>query len=204
MPSPLAVTGDPAADALVNDEPLALLIAMLLDQQISIEQAFRGPARLVDRLAAPLAAATIAHLDPDVLVEVVSRQPALHRFPRAMAQRIQDLCRVVADDWDGDAGRLWRDAGTAQLVHRRLVALPGFGDEKARILLAVLAKRFGIRPAGWERWSAPFSDDEPRSVADVDGPEALARVKAWKAVQRAAGRSKADPPARPADLGGSG
>jgi uncharacterized HhH-GPD family protein len=194
VPSPLAVTGDPDADALVNDEPLALLIAMLLDQQVSIELAFRGPARLVERLGGRLEAHRIAEMDPDAFAAVAAAKPALHRFPRAMAQRIQALCGAIAQRCDGDAAALWHDVEPAEEVHRRLVALPGFGDEKARILLAVLAKRFGVRPDGWEQAAAPFGDDQPRSVADIDGPAALARVKAWKAAQRAAGRSKADPP----------
>lgn len=194
MVTPLAVTGEAAADELVNRDPLALLIAMLLDQQITIEMAFRGPARLAERLGGRLDARAIAAMDPGEVAAVVAAKPALHRFPSSMARRIHALCAVVADELDGDAGRLWRDVASGEELHHRLVALPGYGDEKARILLAVLGKRFGLRPPGWRTWSAPFSDDEPRSVADVDGPEALARVKAWKQIQRAAGRSKSDLP----------
>lgn len=197
MVTPLAVTGEPAADELVNRDPLALLIAMLLDQQITIEMAFRGPVRLAERLGGCLDAHVIAAMDPDEVVAVVAAKPALHRFPSSMARRIHALCVVVADELEGDAGRLWRDVASGEELHHRLVALPGYGDEKARILLAVLGKRFGLRPPGWQTWSAPFSDDEPRSVADVDGPEALARVKAWKQIQRAAGRSKSDLPPPP-------
>jgi uncharacterized HhH-GPD family protein len=193
VPTPLAVTGDPSADKLVNSDPLALLIAMLLDQQISIELAFRGPARLAERLGGHLDASAIASEDPEAFLAIVADKPALHRFPRSMAGRIQALCAHVADNLDGDAGSLWRDAGSGAELHQRLVHLPGFGDEKARILLAVLAKRFGVTPDGWEIWAAPFDDDQPRSVADIDGPDALARVKAWKQRQRAAGRSKSDP-----------
>lgn len=195
MTTPLAVTGDPDADALVASDPLALLIAMLLDQQISIQLAFLGPARLRERLGGRLDAAAIAAADPSAFAAVVAGKPALHRFPRSMAGRIQDLCAHVATELEGDAARLWRDVPPGPELHRRLAALPGFGDEKARILLAVLAKRFGVRPDGWQAAAAPFGDDEPRSVADIDGPEALARVKAWKQRQRAAGRSKSDPPA---------
>jgi uncharacterized HhH-GPD family protein len=191
VPTPLAVTGDPEADALVNRDPLALL----LDQQISIELAFQGPARLAERLGGGLDPADIAASDPERFAALVAQRPALHRFPLAMAGRIQELSRHLVRGWDGDASRLWREAADAEELYRRLVDLPGFGDEKARILLAVQAKRFGLRPAGWEHWAAPFSDDQPRSVADIDGPEALARVKAWKQAQRAAGRSKSDPPA---------
>lgn len=194
MTTPLAVTGDPDADALVAGDPLALLVAMLLDQQISIQLAFLGPARLRERLGGRLDAGAIAWMDPIDFAEVVAAKPALHRFPRSMASRIQELCAHVASELEGDPARLWRGAPSGAELHRRLAALPGFGDEKARILLAVLAKRFGVRPPGWEAAAAPFGDDEPRSVADVDGPEALARVKAWKQRQRSAGRSKTDPP----------
>ena len=194
MPTPLAVTGDAAADALVNSDAAALLIAMLLDQQIPIEQAFAGPARLAQRLGGRLDVEHVAGMDPDRFAGIVSQRPAVHRFPRSMAGRIQALCRVVTTELGGDAVALWRDVPEAGELHRRLTELPGFGDEKARILIAVLGKRFGVRPAGWQQWSAPFSDDQPRSVADVDGPEALARVRDWKRTQRAAGRSKVDPP----------
>jgi uncharacterized HhH-GPD family protein len=194
MRGTLAATGDPGCDDLVNTDPLALVIGMLLDQQMPIEWAFRGPARLAARLGDHLDPAAIAALDPDAFVALAAERPAIHRFPRAMAQRIQALCAVVVADLEGDVSRLWRDAPSAEALHQGLVALPGFGDEKARILIAVLAKRFGIRPDGWERWADPFDDDEPRSVADIDGPDALARVRAWKAAQRAAGRSKTDPP----------
>jgi uncharacterized HhH-GPD family protein len=190
----LAPTGDAECDELVNTDPLALVIAMLLDQQMPIEWAFRGPARLAARLGGHLDPAAIAAMDPDAFAALAAERPAIHRFPRAMARRIQALCAAVVADLHSDASGLWREAASAEALHHRLVALPGFGDEKARILLAVLAKRFGVRPDGWERWASPFDDDEPRSVADIDGPDALARVRAWKATQRAAGRAKTDPP----------
>lgn len=195
MPTPLAVTGDAATDELVNRDPLALLIAMLLDQQIPIAWAFRGPARLAERMGGRLDPAEIAAADPDRFATLVAAKPALHRYPRAMAERIQVLCRVIVEEWGGDPAALWSGVATGEELHRRLDALPGFGDEKARILVAVLGKRFGLRPVGWEQAAAPFSDEEPRSVADIDGADALERVKAWKAAQRAAGRGKADPPA---------
>jgi len=192
MTGTLAITGDPDADRLLNTDPLALLIGMLLDQQIPMEWAFMGPARLVDRLGGPLDAARIADTDPDEFVELVRTKPALHRFPASMAKRIQDLCRHLVDVHDGDAAAVWRDVRSGAELLDRLRDLPGYGDEKARIFVAILAKRFGVRPPGWEEAAGPFADDTPRSVADIDSPEALTRVRDWKKAQKARGRSKAD------------
>lgn len=188
----LAVTGDADADALVNTDPLALLVGMLLDQQVPMAWAFRGPATLRTRLG-HLDATRIADLAPDELLAVASAPPAIHRFPKAMAARIGELCRHVVDAYDADASRIWTGAADGADLLDRLRAMPGYGDEKARIMVAILGKRFGVRPAGWEAAAGPFADDVPRSVADIDGPEALARVRAWKKAQKAAGRSKADP-----------
>ncbi len=193
-PGTLAVTGDADADALVNTDPLALLVGMLLDQQVPMSWAFRGPATLRARLG-HLDAARIADLAPDELLAVASGPPAIHRYPKAMAARIGELCRFVADTHDADAARIWTDAADGADLLERLRALPGYGDEKARIMVAILGKRFGVRPDGWEAAAGPFADGVPRSVADIDGPEALARVRAWKQAQKAAGRSKADPSA---------
>lgn len=188
----LAVTGDEAADALVNTEPLALLLAMLLDQQIPMEWAFKSPVRLAERLGGELDAAAVADMDPADLEAAFSAKPALHRFPAAMARRAHALCRHVAENYDGDAGAVWGTAGTGRELYDRVRALPGYGDEKSMIFLAILAKRFAVRPDGWGDCAGPFADDTPRSVADIDGPEALARVRAWKKEQKAAGRSKQD------------
>ena len=186
----LAVTGDEATDRLVNEDPLALLLGMLLDQQIPMEWAFMGPRRLADRLGSDLDAHDISARDPEAFAALVKAKPALHRFPGSMAQRMQALCRHVADRYDGDAAAVWADANTGEELFGRLRDLPGYGDEKARILTAVLAKRFGVRPDGWQEQAGAFSDDEPRSVADIDGPEALQRVRAWKKEQKARGRKK--------------
>ena len=185
----LAVTGDDAADGLVNNEPLALLLAMLLDQQIPMEWAFKSPSRLAERLGGELDAAAIAAMDPADLEAVFGTKPALHRFPAAMARRAHELCRHLDEHYDGDAGRCG-PAGSGQELYDRVRALPGYGDEKSMIFLAILAKRFAVRPDGWDGYAGPFADDTPRSVADIDGPEALARVRAWKKEQKAAGRSK--------------
>lgn len=187
---PLPVTGDPDADRLLADDPLALLLGMLLDQQVPMEWAFRGPATLRARLG-HLDAARIAAMDPEALEAAFRRKPALHRYPKAMARRARELCRHVVEAYGGDPSRIWRD-GSADEVLDRLRSLPGYGDEKAKILLAVLGKRFGVAPAGWEAAAAPFSDAAPRSVADVDSPEALARVREFKQARKAAGRTKAD------------
>lgn len=191
-PPAIPITGDPEADRLLEDDPLALLIGMLLDQQVPMEWAFRGPATLRERLGGELDATTIADMDRDEFVALCSRTPAVHRFPASMGERIQALCRVVADDYDGDAARIWHGAADAADLARRLRALPGYGAEKTRIFVAILAKRLGVRPEGWEEVASPFSDGEPRSVADVDSAEALEAVRAWKKAAKAAGRSKSD------------
>ncbi|MEM9467407.1 MAG: HhH-GPD-type base excision DNA repair protein [Actinomycetota bacterium] len=188
----LWITGEPEFDDLVNTDPLALLIGMLLDQQIAIELAFRGPARLRERLEGRFDAATIAGWDPDEFAGICTQKPALHRFPGSMATRIQELCAHVVETYDGDAGRIWKRRRSAETVAANLAAVPGYGDEKVRILIAVLAKRFGVRPPGWEAASAPFGDDRPRSVADMGSAEERSAVREWKKAQKAAGRSKAD------------
>ena len=185
-----APTGTPEADELVRTEPLALLIGMLLDQQISIELAFTGPYRLRERLG-DLDAALVASQDPEELAAVFSTKPALHRFPAAMSKRAQALCQYLVDEHGGSAV-LWSDGPTARVLHQRISSLPGFGDEKTMILLAVLGKRFGVRPRGWKQHAGPFADNEPRSVADMDSEAGRARVREWKKQQRAEGRTKQD------------
>ena len=188
-PGTLAITGDEAADLLLNTDPLALLVGMLLDQQVPMEWAFKGPATLVDRLG-HLEVATVAEMDPEAFLEACSTKPAIHRFPRSMAGRIQDLCRHIVDHHGGDAAEVWTGAADGPDLANRLQALPGYGAEKTKLFVAILAKRMGHRPDGWEVAAGPFADDEPRSVADIDGPEALATVRAWKKAQKAAGKTK--------------
>lgn len=192
MGGTLAVTGDARADQLLNDDPLALLIGMLLDQQIAIELAFMGPSRLAERLGGGLDAHRIAGMDPDEFVEIVRTKPALHRFPAAMGGRIQEMCRHLVEEYDGDAAAIWRRVRSAATLRERLAALPGFGPEKVKIFTAVLAKRFDRRPAGWEGVAGVFADDELRSVADLDSPEALRRLRERRRALKAAGRTKAD------------
>jgi uncharacterized HhH-GPD family protein len=185
------ITGDPAADQLLIDDPLALLIGMLLDQQVPMSWAFRGPASLSARLGG-LDATKIASMAEDDVVAAFRDKPALHRFPGSMGKRTHALCCVIVDEYDGDAASIWRGVDDPKVVLARLEALPGYGTEKAKILLAVLGKRFGLAPAGWEKVAKPFGDATPRSAADVDSPEALQRVRAWKKEQKAKGKTKAE------------
>ncbi|MBI00044.1 MAG: Fe-S cluster assembly protein HesB [Acidimicrobiaceae bacterium] len=187
----LVITGDDDADLLLNTDPLALLIGMLLDQQVPMEWAFKGPATLQKRLG-HLDPAAIAEMDPEVFLEACRAKPAIHRFPKSMAGRIQDLCRHIVDHHGGDAADVWVGAADSTDLTQRLRDLPGYGAEKTSIFVAILAKRMGHRPDGWETAAGPFADDTPRSVADIDGPEALASVRAWKKAQKAAGKSKQD------------
>ena len=176
----LPVTGDPEADKLLADDPLALTIGMLLDQQVPMEWAFSGPLRLRDKLGGRLDAAEIAALDPATLEAMFKGPPALHRYPGAMAKRTQALSQYLVDNYGGDAAAVWTDVDDGAELLRRVRALPGFGADKSKIFTAMLAKRFGVRPPGWEQATAPFSDDQPRSVADIDSPETLQRVRSWK------------------------
>jgi len=192
MQGDLAITGNPEADELLNTDPLALLIGMLLDQQVPMEWAFVGPYRLAERLGT-LDAAAIAAADPGELTAVFTAKPALHRYPANMAKRTQALCRHIVDHYGGDAARVWVGVRTGPELSDNLRSLPGYGDEKAKIFMAILAKRFGHTPSGWAELAAPFSDDTPRSVADIDGPDRLQQVRAFKKAMKAKGRGKADP-----------
>lgn len=189
----IPITGDLASDMLLQDEPLALLLGMLLDQQVPMEWAFRGPATLKERLGDSLDAAQIAAMTEDDVVAVCCEKPAVHRFPAAMGRRIHALCIDLVEHYDGDAARLWSDHPTADVLYSRLRGLPGYGDEKSKIFMSILAKRLGVTTDGWEAVAAPFSDDEPRSVADVDSEENLARVREWKKMMKAAKKAKSDP-----------
>lgn len=183
------ITGDAEADGLINGDATALLIGMLLDQQVPMEWAFAGPATLRRRLR-HLDARRIAAMDEDDVVAVCCAKPAIHRFPAVMGRRIHALCDALTDHYGGSAEAVWADASTGAELYARLSRLPGFGDEKSRIFVAMLAKRFGIRPPGWELAAGVFADGQPRTVADAFDAEALARVKQWKRVQREAGRDK--------------
>jgi uncharacterized HhH-GPD family protein len=191
MNGTLAVTGKPDADALLNRDPLALLLGMLLDQQVPMEWAFAAPHSLEQRLG-HLDVTRIVDAGPEALTAAFCAKPALHRYPASMATRAYALCQHLADHYAAQPGALWEQVETGDDLYRRLRALPGFGDEKAKIFMAVLAKRCGIAPSGWAELALPFSDVTPRSVADIDGPEALQRVRAWKKQQKAKGKGKQD------------
>jgi uncharacterized HhH-GPD family protein len=187
-------TGDDEADRLLESDPLALLIGFVLDQQVTLQKAFSGPLELKRRIGT-LDAAAIAAMDTAELESVFARRPALHRFPGNMARRTQALCEAIVRDYGGDASRVWREAKSGRDLEHRLLALPGIGEMKAKTILAVLGKRFGVRPPGWE-------DVAPRhpSLGDVDSPETLASYQAGKRAHKAELRAKAaaaDGPAAP-------
>jgi uncharacterized HhH-GPD family protein len=183
-PDKLHFTGDDEADALLAEEPLALLIGFVLDQQVSVQKAFSGPLELKRRVGS-LDPAHIAGMDSGELDRVFRERPALHRYPGTMAERTQELCAAVASEYGGDAGRVWTEAATGADLQRRLLDLPGIGPMKARSLIAILGKRFGIRPPGWE----DVAPTHP-TLGDVDSPQALeayqAKKRAYKASLKAA------------------
>jgi uncharacterized HhH-GPD family protein len=183
-PHRLYFTGNDEADALIADEPLALLIGFVLDQQVPVQKAFTGPLELKRRLGS-LEAAQIAEADPNELDRIFREKPALHRYPGTMAERTQDLAAAVLSDYDGDAARIWKDAESGADLQDRLLALPGIGPMKARSLVAILIKRFGVRPPGWEE----VLPKHP-TLGDVDSLEALEayqeKKRAYKASLKAA------------------
>ena len=182
MAPDLRLAQDPDADALLTNDPLALLMGMLLDQQFPLEWAFRAPWRLAQRMErTSLDVAEIAGYDPEAFVKLMAGPPALHRYPAAMAERVQALCRLVVEQYGGDAAALWRTAGTGKELLARLRALPGFGEQKARIFVALLGKQLGVRPEGWREVAGPYGEDgSRRSAADVNDAETLAEVRAFK------------------------
>jgi uncharacterized HhH-GPD family protein len=184
------VTGDAAVDQLLTDDPLALVIAMVLDQQVPMERAFSSPFDLRERLGRPLDAAALASMDPEALAAVFSERPALHRFPKSMAGRVQAVCGVIVDSYGGDAAAIWTTAADGRELLDNVKALPGFGEQKSKIFIALLGKQLGVRPPGWEKAAFPYGDSGSfRSVADIDSPEALAKVRQYK--QRAKAKAKA-------------
>jgi uncharacterized HhH-GPD family protein len=172
-------TGDVEADELLSGDPLALLIGMLLVQQVPMEWAFRGPYELKQRLG-QLNATDIAAMDPERVREVFSAKPALHRYPASMGGRVHDLCVFIVERYDGQPERIWTEATSAEDLYARLRELPGYGEQKAKIFLAILGKRLGVAPAGWEGLAGPYGEPGHRSIADVDGPGAVDKVRAYK------------------------
>ncbi|MFF7967143.1 HhH-GPD-type base excision DNA repair protein [Streptomyces sp. NPDC007903] len=187
----LHLAQDPDADALLGRSPLAALTGMLLDQQIPMEWAFKGPETIARRMGADdLDAHDIAARDPEEFAALLSEKPAVHRYPGSMAKRVQTLCQYLVEHYDGDAEAVWRDAGSGPELLKRLEALPGFGKQKAQIFLALLGKQLGGTPEGWREAAGAYGEAKSyRSVADITGPESLAKVRAHKQEMKAAAKA---------------
>jgi uncharacterized HhH-GPD family protein len=179
----LPFTGDDEADRYLVSEPLALLIGFALDQQVTVQKAFSGPHVLRQRLG-HLDAARIATTDPAELEQLFRTPPAIHRFPASMAGKVQALCKAIADYYDNDAARVWNDAADGRDLQRRLLALPGIGEMKARALIAIVGRRLGVKPPGWDD-VAPTTP----TLGDVETPEDLARYQEGKRAAKAAARA---------------
>jgi uncharacterized HhH-GPD family protein len=196
MPTDLWITGDADTDALLTEDPFALLIGMLLDQQYPMEHAFAGPRKIKDRLGT-LDPHAIADADPDEFVTLATTPPAIHRYGRSMAGRVQAVARAIVDEYDGDVTKIWTAPGaegppTGAEVLARLQALPGFGKQKAQIFVALLGKQRGVQPPGWREAAGHYGDDgSRRSIADVTSAESLAEVRAFKRAQKAAAKAGA-------------
>jgi uncharacterized HhH-GPD family protein len=186
------LSGDRDADALLSREPLALLIGMVLDQQIPMEKAFGGPLELARRMGGSLDAERIAAMDPEKFAELFKERPALHRFPGSMAGRVQSVCRIVVDQYGGNAANLWKAPADGKDLIGRLTALPGFGAQKARIFAALLGKQLGVQPDGWRIATKPFGQEGSfLSIADITDAESLGKVRAHKQAMKAKARAKA-------------
>jgi uncharacterized HhH-GPD family protein len=189
---PISLPVDDEANELLSRNALALLIAMLLDQQVPLERAFSAPRDLVRRLGHEPTADELADFDPEALAAVFSERPALHRFPRAMAARTQELARLIVADYDGDAAALWATAPSGEVLLTRVSALPGFGEAKAKIFVALLGKQLGVRPPGWQAAAGSFGEDGSYvSVADITDDESLGKVRSYKQAMKAAAKAKA-------------
>ena len=182
------ITGDEHADQVLTDDPFALVLGMMLDQQYPMEHAFRGPAKVLDRFGT-LDPSRIAAADPEDFAAMASTPPAVHRFPGSMAARIQALATLVVEEYDGDVTRLWTEAKDGKDLLRRVQQLPGFGKQKAQILVALLAKQLDVRPDGWEAAAGGYAEEGYRSVADVVDPVSLQKVRDYKKAKKAAARA---------------
>lgn len=188
----LHLAQDAEADKLLSEDPLALLIGMVLDQQIPLEKAFRSPLDLKERMGGRLDAAEIAGADPDKLAKIFATPPALHRYHGSMAVRVQELCRVVAEEHGGDATGVWSGAATGAELFKAIKALPGFGEQKAKIFVALLGKQLGVKPKGWAEAAGVYGEKGSlRSVADITGPDTLVKVRAYKKEMKAQAKAAA-------------
>ncbi|WP_446219179.1 HhH-GPD-type base excision DNA repair protein [Micromonospora sp. IBHARD004] len=186
----LSLPIDPEANRLLARSPLALLLGMVLDQQVPMEKAFSSPYVLTQRLGHEPDARELAGYAPEALVELFAQPPALHRFPKAMAARVQEVCQVLVDRYDGDPTRLWADVADGRELLRRVGELPGFGKQKAQIFVALLGKRYGVTPDGWREAAGGYGEpDARRSVADVTDPESLRQVREYKQQMKAAAKA---------------
>jgi len=190
--SKLALSGVPEADRLLSEDPLALLIGMVLDQQIPLEHAFHSPHELTQRLGRRPSAEQLASFDPDELAAIFAKPRALHRFPGSMAKRVQDMCRVVVEEYGGDAAAVWTGAASGDELLKRVAALPGFGQQKAKIFVALLGKQLGVRPKGWREASAPYGEARTKmSIADITSPKTLLEVRDYKRAMKAEAKARA-------------
>jgi uncharacterized HhH-GPD family protein len=186
------LTGDPTADALLAADPNAVLLGMVLDQQVTMEKAFTGPAVIAERMGGVLDVAAIAAADPEEFAALCSKPPAVHRFPGSMAGRIQGVCQILARDWEGEVTNLYADADTGEELKQRLMTLPGFGAQKAAIFVGLLGKQFGVTPKGWREAAGPYGVEGTHvSVADITDPASLQLVREAKRLAKAQAKAKA-------------
>jgi uncharacterized HhH-GPD family protein len=184
------ITGDADADQVLTDSPFALVVGMMLDQQYPMEHAFRGPHKVLTRFGS-IEPAAIAAADPEEFATLCSTPPAIHRYGRSMAGRLQSMAQLVEEKYDGHAERLWTEATTGRELFARVKELPGFGDQKAKIFVALLAKQLGVRPEGWEQVAGAYAEEGYRSVADVTDPASLQKVRDFKKAKKAEAKAGA-------------
>ena len=184
----IQIAQDAAADQVLNAEPFALVVGMMLDQQYPMEHAFRGPAKVLDRFGT-LDPATIAEAEPEAFADLCATPPAIHRYGRSMAGRLQELARHVVEEYDGDASRIWSEAKSGEALFKRVKALPGFGEQKARIFVSLLAKQLDVKPRGWTTVTGDYGKKGFRSVADVVDGESLQKVRDFKKAAKAAAKA---------------
>jgi uncharacterized HhH-GPD family protein len=187
----LSLPIDDEANKLLSSDPLALLIGMVLDQQIPLEKAFSSPFVLAQRLGHAPTAVELAEFDPEALVAIFAQPPALHRFPKAMAARVQEICRALVQEYDGAAVNLWAGAADGKELLRRVASLPGFGKQKSQIFVALLGKQYGVEPAGWRAAAGGYGEAGSfKSVADIVDGESLGKVRAHKKEMKAAAKAQ--------------
>ncbi len=189
-PHELWITGSPDADHLLTTSGNALLLGMTLDQQVPMEKAFHGPHVIATRMGGTFDVPAIAALEVDDFVAVCAEKPAVHRFPGSMGKRVHEVARRLVEEYDGDAVHLWEDVPDGDALKKAVAALPGFGDQKASIMVALLGKRWGVRPDGWREAAGAYGNEgEFRSVADVVDADSLQKVRAFKKQAKAAAKA---------------